>query len=72
MKSIFEELKEIKVRKHIVTTIEYDCSAEQKEDEIFDTVREILTDNLNSFSKITYDLEPSEHKVRVEVTQNQI
>lgn len=72
MKPILEELKDIKVRKHIVTSIEYDCSAEQKEDEIFDAVREILNDNLQSFSKITYDLQPAEHKVKVEVTQNQI
>ncbi len=69
MKTIVDELQDIKVRKHVVTSIEYDCKAQENEDEIFDTVRDIVTDENNSFSKITYDLKPSEHKVKVEVFQ---
>lgn len=70
MKPILDELKDIQARKHIVTSIEYDCKTEADQDEVFDTVREILTSELNDFSKITYDLDPSMNKVKVEVTQN--
>ena len=70
MKPIIDELQKINVRKHFVTSIEYDCKTEKKEDEVFDAVRDILSNDLNSFSKITYDLSPADHKVKVEVIQN--
>lgn len=69
MKPIIDELEKIKVKKHVVTSIEYDCKSEKKEDEVFDAIRDILNDDLDSFSKITYDLAP-DHKVKVEVIQN--
>ena len=53
----------------MVTSIEYDCPSEEKEDEVFETVRGILKHHLDEVAKITYDLE-SEGKVKVEVTQN--
>lgn len=70
MKSIINELKKIDTRKNVVTSIEYECSTEEKEDEVFDAVREILIDDLDSFSKITYDIVPGEQKVKVEVIQH--
>lgn len=70
MNSILKELTEIKGKKHIVTSIEYDTPTEARQDEVFDTVREILVDDLDSFSKITYDLDPDGQKVKVEVTEN--
>ena len=36
MKSMLEELKDVKIKKHTVTSIEYDCKSEEKEDEVFD------------------------------------
>lgn len=70
MKSILNELRSVPVKKHIVTSIEYDCQDEGRQDEVFDIVREILADNLDAFAKITYDVIPGENKVKVEVTQN--
>lgn len=70
MNSILKELTAIKGKKHIVTSIEYDTPTESRQDEVFDTVREILLDDLDSFSKITYDLDPDGQKVKVEVTEN--
>lgn len=70
MSKILEELNNVKVKKHVVTSIEYDCRSKGNEDEVFDLVRDILINDLNSFSKITYDLEPADHKVKVEVFQN--
>ncbi|WP_242744523.1 hypothetical protein [Allobaculum sp. Allo2] len=57
-------------KKHIVTSIEYDTPSEASQDEVFSTVREILADNLDAFSKITFDLVDGGEKVRVEVTEN--
>lgn len=70
MKTIVEDLKSVPARKHMVTTIEYDCKKKDTADEVFDTVREIITDHLDEISKITYDILPAEKKVKVEVTQN--
>ncbi len=70
MKSIINELKKIDTRKNVVTSIEYECPTQEKEDEVFDTVREILVDDLDSFSKITYDIVPGEQKIKVEVIQH--
>ncbi len=69
MKTMIEELKEISTKKHTVTSIEFDCKSEEKEDEVFDTVHNIVTNHLDNFAKITYDLE-SDHKVKVEITEN--
>lgn len=69
MKNMIDDLKKLKVRKHTVTSIEFDCKTEEKEDEVFDKVRDIVTNNLDDFAKITFDLE-ADHKVKVEVTEN--
>ena len=68
--NILDELNDIKVSKKVKTSIEYNCRNEDKEEKVFDMVRTILTDNLNSFSKITYDVESSSHIVKVEVSQS--
>lgn len=67
--SAIDELKSISTKKHVVTSIEYDCQSEDKEDAVFDTVQDILKHHLDEVAKITYDLE-ADHKVKVEVTQN--
>lgn len=67
--SAIDELKSISAKKHVVTSIEYDCPSEEKEDVVFDAVQDILKKHLDEVAKITYDLE-ADHKVRVEVTQN--
>ena len=41
MKSMLEELKDVKIKKHTVTSIEYDCKSEEKEDEVFDQVHNL-------------------------------
>lgn len=69
MKNLTEELKKVSAKKHVCTTIEYDCKSEEKEEEVFDTVRDIVTEHLDEIAKITYDIEAG-HKVKVEVTQN--
>lgn len=69
MKSILDELKDVKIKKHMVTSIEYDCKSEEKEDELFDKVHDLVTNHLDDFAKITYDLE-ADHKVKVELTEN--
>lgn len=70
MKDLVKDLENISVKKHVVTSIEYDCKNEKQEDEIFDTLRHVITDNIDDFAKITYDLDSVEHKVKVEVIQN--
>lgn len=69
MKTLIDELKGVKAKKHVVTSIEYDCKKEDKEDEVFETVRTIVSDHLEEIAKITYDLQ-ADQKVKVEVTQN--
>ena len=54
MKSMLEELKDVKIKKHTVTSIEYDC---------------IVTNHLDDFAKITFDVE-ADHKVKVEISEN--
>ena len=70
MKNLVKDLEDISVKKHVVTSIEYTCADEKQEDEIFDTVKDVITENINDFAKITYDLDSVEHKVKVEVIQN--
>lgn len=67
--NMLDDLKSVSIRKRMVTSIEYECKNEQQEDEIFDKVRNIVTDHLDEFAKITYDLE-ADHKVKVEVIEN--
>lgn len=70
MNAIIDELMNVQGKKHIVTSIEYETPGEAASDEVFATVRDILLEDLNAFSKITYDVDPSGEKVRVEVTEN--
>ncbi|MCI9041502.1 hypothetical protein [Dubosiella newyorkensis] len=69
MKSMVDELNSVPVRKTVKTTIEYDCKKPEKEDEVFDAVRDIVTNHLDDFSKITYDLDPTRHTVKVELNE---
>lgn len=69
MKNLVKDLENMAVKKKVVTSIEFDCKTEKQEDEIFDVVKDVITDNIDDFAKITYDLE-SDHKVKVEVIQN--
>ena len=61
MKSMLEELKDVKIKKHTVTSIEYDCKSEEKEDEVFDQVHNIVTNHLDDLA---------DHKVKVEISEN--
>ena len=45
--SAIDELKSISTKKHVVTSIEYDCPSQEKEDEVFDTVQGILKHHLD-------------------------
>ena len=67
--SPLEELKSIKARKLVKTAIEYECRSNEQKEEVLNTVRDIITNQLNSFSKITYDLE-GDNKVKVELFQH--
>lgn len=70
MNTLTKNLMEVQGRKHIVTTIEYDCPSEERQEEVFDCVRDILLENLDDFSKVTYDVDPSGQKVKVEISEN--
>lgn len=70
MSSILNDLMAIQGKKHIVTSIEYDTPSQASQDEVFATVQDILLEDLDAFSKITYDVDPSGEKVKVEVTEN--
>lgn len=69
MKNLLDDLKQVSLKKHVVTSIEYDCKKEEKEDEVFETVRNIVSNHLDEIAKITYDI-TGDHKVKVEVSQN--
>lgn len=69
MQSLVDELKGISLKKRVVTSVEYDCRTEDKEDEVFEMVRNLVTEHLDEMAKITFDIE-SDHKVKVEVIQN--
>ncbi|MDO4466395.1 MAG: hypothetical protein Q4C49_05240 [Bacillota bacterium] len=69
MKSLVEELNSIPARKQVVTSVEYDCKTEDKENEVFDTVNSLVVNHLDEMAKITFDIMPG-HKVKVEVIQN--
>lgn len=70
MKSMVDELNNVPVKKSVITSIEYDCKRPDKEDEVFDAVRDIVANYQDTFSKITYDLDPVNHKVKVEVNEH--
>jgi hypothetical protein len=70
MKTIMDELKSVPAKKHIVTSIEYDCRKSDKTEEVFDVVRDIVTDHLDEIAKITYDINNADQSVKVEITQN--
>jgi hypothetical protein len=65
-----DELKSVPAKKHIVTSIEYDCRKSDKTEEVFDVVRDIVTDHLDEIAKITYDINNADQSVKVEITQN--
>ncbi|MBB5182002.1 hypothetical protein [Catenisphaera adipataccumulans] len=69
MKNIVDELKDVSFKKHVVTSIEYDCKDDTAKDEVYEAVHDIIENHLEDFAKITYDLEPDD-KVKVEVIEN--
>lgn len=69
MEKYINDLKNVSLKKKIVTSIEYNCDSEEKEEEIFDMVHQMITDHLDEFAKITYDIEPN-NTVKVEVIEN--
>ncbi|MCF0106510.1 MAG: hypothetical protein HUJ53_07075 [Holdemanella sp.] len=70
MKNIVDVLESVSVKKHVVTSIEYECESEKQEDAVFESVRNLVTEHLDDFAKITFDIDQAEHKVKVEVIQN--
>ena len=70
MKSIMESLDKVSAKKHVVTSVEYDCKSDEKAGEIFDTVQDIVTEHLQEFAKITFDVDSVQKKVKVEVIEN--
>lgn len=70
MAKILDELRAVGVRKLVTTEIEYECETEKMQDEVFDRVREIVDDQTNAFSKITYDIDPVNNHVKVSVIQH--
>ena len=72
MNPIIKELIGIEGKKHIVTSIEYDTPTENSQDAVFNSVHGILSNDLDKFSKITFDVEPDGSKVKVEVTENRM
>ena len=57
MKSMLDELKDVKIKKHTVTSIEYDCKSDEKEDEVFDAVRDMGTNHLEDCAKRKEEVE---------------
>ena len=70
MEKILDELRAVPVRKLVTTEIEYECSDEKKQDEVFNAVWDIIGGDVNAFSKITYDIAPDGKKVKVSVIQH--
>lgn len=69
MANFVDELKNASLKKHVVTSIEYECKDSGKEEEVFEMVQDVITNHLDEFAKITYDLVPG-NKVKVEVIEN--
>lgn len=70
MKTMMEALEKVSAKKHVVTSVEYDCKKEGKAEEVFDAVQGIVCDHLDDFAKITYDVDSVEKKVKVEIIEN--
>lgn len=68
MANLVNDLKNSPIKKHVVTSIEYDCKSEKDQEEIYSEVYSILENHLEEFAKITYELE-GDNKVKVEVIQ---
>ncbi len=69
MSSLTKDLKEAKIRKHVVTSLEYQCKSDQDQEDVYNMVHDLLENHLNEFAKVTYELEP-ENKIKVEVIEN--
>lgn len=69
MSSLTQDLKEAKIRKHVVTSLEYQCKSDQDQEDVYNMVYDLLENHLNEFAKVTYELEP-ENKIKVEVIEN--
>lgn len=70
MKTMMEALDKVSAKKHVVTSVEYDCKKDGKAEEVFDVVQGIVTEHLDEFAKITYDVDSVEKKVKVEIIEN--
>lgn len=68
MANLVNDLKNSQIKKHVVTSIEYDCKSEKDQEEIYSEVYSILENHLEEFAKITYELE-GDNKVKVEVIE---
>lgn len=69
MSSLTQDLKEAKIRKHVVTSLEYQCKSDQDQEDVYNMVHDLLENHLSEFAKVTYELEP-ENKIKVEVIEN--
>ncbi len=69
MSSLTKDLKETKIRKQVVTSLEYQCKTDQDQEDVYNMVHDLLENHLNEFAKVTYELEP-ENKIKVEVIEN--
>lgn len=65
MSQSVKELLAIQGNKKVVTSIEYRTD---QPDQVVSAVQDVLTNHLNEFSKITYDI-VDENSVRVELTE---
>ena len=54
MKTLIDELKGVKEKKHVVPSIEYDCKKEDKEDEVLTVACGIATLALQNYSSIIW------------------
>lgn len=70
MKTMMEELRSVPAKKKVTTTVEYECQGRMEADEVFDAVRDIVTDHLDEFAKITFDRNEAAHSCKVELTTN--
>ena len=69
MKSMLEELKDVKIKNTQLHLLNMIASLKKKEDAVFDQVHNIVTNHLDDFTKITFDVE-ADHKVKVEISEN--
>lgn len=64
--------KNVNVRKHITTQIDYFCDSEEDTKMLTKNITEVLTKNLGdtNLAKITYEYVPSEKKVEVVIIEH--